>query len=290
MTSEQASYPWGSGQPDANTVYLLPIDVIAVPDLRVTSTFNPEQYEELKESLKTEGQKDPIKLIWAAGAVILSDGLNRILALKDIGVTTIKALIQVGNIKDVQIANIITARQRGKENPAQTAEVIQDLLQNEKMDPAEVKRRLGLGSSTFTRLLKISSLPSEVKDLIKYGRLGVMAAYHIAHLENSAQAIALANQAAGWGYTEDQVKAAVQGILNPDIDGSTQQYIFEADGRPQIVYPKCSGCNEELKSFTIPFQCCEQCAEAVKAFFAQYFAPLPSPSPSASPPPSPAAT
>jgi len=265
-------YPWGEGTPDPTQVYLIDISLIGVPDLRVTSTFNPEQFAELLSSIKTEGQKDPVKLVWVNSGLVLSDGLNRIVALKQLSVGVVKALISPGTMADVQINNVITARHRGKENPGQTAEVIRDLIDNEKLDKHECQQRLGLTDTTFRRLYAISKLPPEVKDHLKYARLGVGAAYHLSQLQDAGQAILLASQAVAWGYSEDQVKAAVVQILNPDVDTSTQSYVFESNGRPTVVYPKCSGCGLELQSFVVPMNCCQECHDAITEFFKAYLA------------------
>jgi len=268
--STPSQWPWGEGTPDASVVYQLPLDLIGVPDLRVTSTFSPDQLEELKNSLLSEGQKLPVELVWCDSRLVLSDGLNRLVAMRQLGITTVKALVKMGTMKDVQIANVITARHRGKENPAQTAEVLRDLIENEHMNDKEVKLKLGLADTTFKRLLAISRLAPEIKDHLKYGRLGVMAAFHIAQIENSVDAIALATQAVSWHYTEDQVKARVIQLLNPDIDAKPGGYVFEPTGRPQVVLPRCAMCLAEVSTAMFPVAHCENCAEAYARFRTYY--------------------
>lgn len=242
-------------------MYLIDISKIGMPEIRVTSTFSPEQTVELIESLKSEGQKDPVKLLWIDNSLVLADGLNRILGLKSLGVDSVKALIVTGSIRDAQIANIITARHRGKENPAQTAEVIADLVDKEHMPESEVISRLGLTKSTFRRLLAIARLPDEVKDHIKYGRLGVGSAYHISQIGNAAAQIDLATKGVTYGYTEDVYKAAVTQILNPDDGPKQQAYVFEPTGqfnRPEI---HCMSCDGVLTDRIFPINCCANCFE-----------------------------
>src|SRR5690348_11711351 len=226
MADIPAVFPWGIGDPDDNTIYQLPIDKVLVPDLRVTSTFTPEQQEELIESIKSEGQKMPIECVWVNQQCILADGLNRILAMRHLGIPMVLARVKKGTMRDVQINNIITARHRGRENPAQTAEVITDLLNNEHMEVDDVKRKLGLTDTTFRRLLAISSLPGEVKDMIKHNRLGVMSAFHISQLEDPASQLEVAELASKWGYTEAMVKERVIELLNPSLHQETAHYIF----------------------------------------------------------------
>lgn len=259
--------------PDPNTVYLIDISDISLPDLRVTSTFTPEQTEELTESLRTEGQKDPVKLVWAGGNLVLADGLNRIMALQSLQIPKVKALIALGNIKDVQIANVITARHRGKENPGQTADVIRDLVDGESMDPKEVMRRLGLAPTTFKRLYAISKLPAEIKDHVKYGRIGVGAAFHLAQLSDPMKAVLIATQGVQWGYTEEQYRAAVIHELNPDTAEQTTTYTFDGQGRPQPVYPKCVMCGQDLIAYAEFVYLCPDDKAVFDQFRAQFLAP-----------------
>lgn len=268
--------PWPpNATPDPNTVYLIDIDDIGMPDLRVTSTFTPEQTDELRESILTEGQKDPVKLIWSDNRLVLADGFNRISALRFHNIPKVKALIAAGTIKDVQIANIITARTRGKENPAQTAEVIQDLIDNEKMDPKEVMRRLGLNPSTFKRLYAISRLPPEVKDHVKYGRIGVGAAALLSEIPDPMKILLIANQGVAWGYTEEQYRAAVIQELTPADVAVTTKYTFDNVGKPRPVYPKCSLCNCELQAYAEVVYLCGDDKILFDKFKEQMYAPQP---------------
>ena len=186
------------------------------------------------------------------------------------GVDVVKALIVQGSLRDVQIANVITARHRGRENPAQTAEVLRDLVDNEKMTKVEIQSRLGLSDGSYRRLYAISRLPDEVKDHVKYARLGVGAAYHIAQLGDPVVQITLATQAVEWKYSEEQVKAAVIQLLDPERSLSSVQYVFEPSGRPKPVYPHCQGCGAELQAFVEIVQACPDCKEAIVQFLQAY--------------------
>ena len=266
--------PWPQNeQPDPNTVYLIDIDDIGLPDLRVTSTFTPEQTEELRDSILTEGQKDPVKLIWSDNRLVLADGFNRISALRFHQIPKVKALISIGTIKDVQIANIITARTRGKENPAQTAEVIRDLHDNEKMSDKEIMRRLGLSPATYNRLYAISGLPQEVKDYVKHGRLGVGAAALLAQIPDPMKIVLIAQQGTAWAYTEEQYKAAIAQELAPQDEAVTTKYTFDNVGKPRPVYPKCSLCNCELQAYAEVVYLCPEDKILFDQFKAQFLTP-----------------
>lgn len=268
--SEHKAFPWGDKDPDAEHVYILKTEDIQIPEPRVTSVFTPDQWREFIETLKVEGQKDPIKCILVDGKVYLEDGLNRIMGLRELKVTVAKALVRKGSIGDVQIGNIITARHRGRENPAQTADVILDLVDNEGMDKDIVRARLGLSASWFTKLYKIAKLPPEIKDHIKHARLSVAAAYHLCYLEKDVDRIAVANDAVMWHYTEEQTKDRVITLLNPDVPTDDVAFTYGPGGQPNPVYPHCAGCDVELKENATYVWLCPGCRDASKAFFAQY--------------------
>jgi ParB-like chromosome segregation protein Spo0J len=62
------------------------------------------------------------------GQLYLIDGLHRIEAAKQLGIQKIKAIVREGDETMLAIENIISARQRGRENKAQTAKVVKLLL------------------------------------------------------------------------------------------------------------------------------------------------------------------
>lgn len=268
--SEPSIFPWDTEKPNPDTVYMLSIDRIQIPEPRVTSVFTPQQQEEFLDSLKTEGQKLPIELILVKGQLWLADGLNRILGLKELGVKEIKALVKSGTESDVQIANIITARHRGKENPAQTAEVIHDLIENVGMPREIVCKRLGMSKSWMEKLYKISKLPPEVKDHIKYGRLSVASAVHLTMVDNTAELLLIADQAVTWGYNEEQTKLRVWDAINPDKPPENAGFTFAAGGAPQPLYPRCLVCNNELKGESKFIWLCSSDLELIKNFVVNY--------------------
>lgn len=246
-TTESKPWPWSPGEPDPNMVYALNIADVNIPEPRVTSVFTPDQKEEFLNSLRVEGQKVPAEMLFVQDKIWLADGLNRILGLQDIGIAIIKAHVKVGTAADVQIANITTARNRGRENPAQTALVIRDLIDNEGAQPDTIRARLGMSKSWFNRLYKVAKLPPEVLDLVKYGHLSIAVAYQLTILPTAAAQIELSNQAANWHYTEQQAHDAVVVAMSPDTTPADTKFNFGPGGQPEIKFPQCVICNVELK-------------------------------------------
>jgi ParB/RepB/Spo0J family partition protein len=263
-------FPWDSKGPDPSRVYQLDINLINIPEPRVTSVFTPQSWQEFCLSLKSEGQKDPIKCYLVDSKIWLEDGLNRILGLKEIGATMILGIVKIGTAGDVQIGNIITARNRGRENPAQTADVIKDLYEVEKMPKDMICHRIGISKSWFDKLFNIAKLPQEIKDMVKYGKLSVASAYQLVILDDTIKQLEVATDAVNWGYTEQQTHDRVLELINPDVDPAQVQFTFGQGGAPQIIYPKCFGCQMDLKEHAKYSWTCNACLDLAKGFFEQY--------------------
>jgi ParB family chromosome partitioning protein len=236
-------------------IYMVEIEKIRIPDVRVTSRFDPEVEAEFLESVKTHGVLEPVSLALveeksenqeSKEEYVLIDGLHRVLACRHLGITHIPARIRKMRLEDVLIQNVITARQRGKENPAETAKVVKTLIDEMRMSIAEVQRYLALSDTYIRRLYKVASLPAQILEYVEQGKISVSAAYHIANLERIEDMLSVAQDAANWGYTEQQVRARVIQLLNPDVNMTEQEYSFTPAGEPQRILPKCVICEEEI--------------------------------------------
>jgi ParB-like partition proteins len=160
------------------------VDQIIVPQERVTSVFDPETWEEFLESVKSEGIKVPIIVMNVGGRLYLIDGLHRIKAAKELGIKRIKALVRQGTEDDLLVENIITARLRGRENPAQTAKVVKQLRDRHGYSWNDIARRLGMSPATVKMYYDITRLPEQVLNLVGEGKLSVSKARLLLEIPN----------------------------------------------------------------------------------------------------------
>lgn len=247
---------------DEKRIYHVPTHLINVPDIRVTSVFDAATEEEFEESIKVHGIKEPLRLKLVNDQLVLVDGLHRLLVAKRLNLRTVPALISKGDLGSVLIENVITARQRGRENAADTAEVVRTLIDELHYDFKMVQQLLSLSESYCRKLYKVASLPDEIKDLIKQGKITVSAAYHLTNLPTVEEKLSVARDAANWNYTEEQVKARVAQLLNPDAE-VTEGYTFTATGQPQVVLPRCLVCEEEIEKVAVYRWFHEECLNSL---------------------------
>jgi ParB family chromosome partitioning protein len=260
----------------------VPLDKIIVPRERVTSVWDPALAEEFIESVKSKGVLEPITLMQVDDELYLIDGLHRLEAVEKMGVKTIRAIIKPGTIDDLLLENIIRNRQRGKSNPSQEAEVLQVLVEKRGIPLETAAHTLGMTPTWAKKLLRIAKLPDRVKDLLKHGKIGVGSAVHISMLEDPTKELDVANDAAHFGYTEEQTKFRVLALLKEGFEPGPGEYDFTPEGIPSKVPIRCYGCGQNIdpgKTTQKYVWLCDQCLELSQQFFSTYWRPEPEPSP-----------
>ena len=249
---------------DPAITYAVPVDKILVPRERVTSVYDAALQEEFEESVRSQGVKDDVILWLIKGDLWLDDGLHRLQVAEKLGIPTVPAKIQKGTLDDLLMSNLVHARQRGKSNPAQEADVIAFLVQNRGFPLNMAAAKMGMSKAWARKLLKISVLPDQVKTLIQQGKIPVTGAFYIADLPNATQQLAVATDAANYKYDAYQVKTRVRDLLNPDVEPQEGEYKFNANGRPERIPTRCRFCQKELpdtgKSYVWVCTDCEKTA------------------------------
>jgi ParB/RepB/Spo0J family partition protein len=191
----------------------LDVNEVIVPEDRVTSYFDPEIHQEFLESIRAEGVKVPILVMEVEGKYYLIDGLHRLQACRELGIPKIKAVIKKGSMDDLLIENIISARLRGRENPAQTAKVVKILKDKHHYSWADIGRRLGMSPATAKIYYDITRLPDEVLHLVGSGQLSVNKARLLLDIPNPRDQVKAAQDIVRYGYSEGQARELVRYYL-----------------------------------------------------------------------------
>jgi ParB/RepB/Spo0J family partition protein len=231
---------------ELDKVIMVPTDKISIPRERVTAVFDAGLEEEFFESVKSKGILTPVTLLDVEGELWLIDGLHRIQAAERLKISQVPALVHKGTIDDLLIENLISIRQRGKSNPAQEADVLAYLVQKRNYPVETAAKNMGLSLDWARKLIKISTLPEEIKDLIKNGKIPVTGAFYLPDLPTPQDMVNVAQDAAFYGYTAYQIKSRVGTVLNPDVEPEQGDYKFTQNGTPQRIPIRCRFCGAEL--------------------------------------------
>lgn len=231
---------------DTQQIVSVEIQRINVPKERVTSVWTPEQEEEFEKSVQAKGILEPVQLLDINGEIWLTDGLHRLGIAEKLGLSRVPAIIKKGSLEDLLIENLIRNRQRGKSNPAQEADVLNYLVRVRGFPLENAAKQIGLSDDWAKKLLKISTLPDEIKDYIKLGQIPVTGAFYLADLTSASDQISVAKDAVSYGYTAYQIKARVTQKLNPDYQPEEGETAFTKNGKPTRIPIRCRFCAAEL--------------------------------------------
>lgn len=179
---------------DESEVKELPIEKLRVNPYQPRKTFNEESLQELAESIKEHGVIQPIIVKKSIKDYEIVAGERRYRASKLAGKTTIPCIIRDFTDEQMMEIAVLENLQREDLNSIEEAQGLETLMQNLNLTQEEVAKRIGKSRSYVTNMLGILTLPNEVKDLVKQGKISTSHARTLSKLEDKEQIIDLADK------------------------------------------------------------------------------------------------
>ncbi len=135
--------------------------------------FNPASLRELVESVREKGVLQPILVRKVATGYELIAGERRLRAAKEAGLEKIPVLVR--NISEQEALEwaIIENVQREDLNPMEIAEGLFVLAKDHLLSQEEISRRVGKDRSTVANFLRLTRLPSNVKQAIREEKISM---------------------------------------------------------------------------------------------------------------------
>ncbi|MFA4906526.1 MAG: ParB/RepB/Spo0J family partition protein, partial [Candidatus Margulisiibacteriota bacterium] len=162
-----ALIPQGSVFTGGRTIVNVAIGNV-VPNPRQPRTyFSKESLHELSESIKVQGIIEPVLTRMRNGKYELVVGERRLRAAKMAGLTVIPAIVK--EFTDVQSLelSLIENLQREDLNPMDEAEGYARLSSEFGMIQEDIARRVGKDRSTVANLIRLLSLPKQIKESLR---------------------------------------------------------------------------------------------------------------------------
>jgi ParB family chromosome partitioning protein len=135
--------------------------------------FNPASLRELVESVREKGVLQPILVRKVATGYELIAGERRLRAAKEAGLEKIPVLVR--NISEQEALEwaIIENVQREDLNPMEVAEGFFVLAKDHLLSQEEISRKVGKDRSTVANFLRLTRLPSNVKQAIREEKISM---------------------------------------------------------------------------------------------------------------------
>ena len=174
------------------------VELVTPDPAQPRKEFSHDDIARLAESLRTQGQLQPIRARWSEQLekwVIIS-GERRWRAAKLAGLPTIDCVFEERELQQAQ-----TLQQQLVENlvredllPIEEARAYQRLMQLKNWNGKQVAEALHIPASKVSRSLALLDLPPEVQARVSSGQLAARSAYELSKLPDAHSQAALAEQ------------------------------------------------------------------------------------------------
>jgi ParB family chromosome partitioning protein len=181
-------------------------------------TFDEESLNSLAESIKRSGVLQPILVIKLDDENYqLIAGERRLRASKIAGAAEIPAIVTEMSREDQLEVAIIENIQRENLNPLDEAAAYKRLLDEFNHTQEELSEILGKSRSHITNMLRLLTLPDDIKDMVKSGKLSYGHARALVGTEDAVSvAHQIADQSLNVRQTEKLIKQRKQSSCNAE--------------------------------------------------------------------------
>ena len=165
----------------------IPLAQIGANPDQPRKTFTESELSDLAASIKEKGVLQPILLRAVQGRSYLYEivaGERRYRASKIAGLSEIPALVKTIDDNNAMEIALIENVQRENLNPIEEANAYKNLMECCDYEMADVSRLIGKSDSYIRNMLRLTSLPDSVQNLVGQGELSASHARTIAVAEN----------------------------------------------------------------------------------------------------------
>jgi ParB family chromosome partitioning protein len=177
--------------------------------------MDPGRLEELSASIRESGIVQPILVRRMGAGYQIIAGERSWRAAKQAGLATVPVSVrEVADDRLLELA-LIENIQREELGPLEEAQAFQRLQQDLGLTQEEVARKVGRDRSTVANSLRLLRLPQEARELLASGRLEAGHARALLAVDNAADLIGLAREAARKGLSVREVERRVASMRAP---------------------------------------------------------------------------
>ena len=185
--------------------------------------FDDGKLAELMESIREHGVVQPIVVRKAAvrGYEIIA-GERRFRAAHRLGLETIPAIVrEISDRQAMEIA-LIENVQREDLNPIELAEAYARIMEHFSLTQEEMSQRVGQSRSHVANMLRLLTLPADIRSYVSRGTLSMGHARALLSLPDASMQRSVAQKVAEDGISVREVEHLVQRLLNVSRETNKQ--------------------------------------------------------------------
>lgn len=158
------------------------------------SIFNDKPLAELADSIRTHGVLEPVLVVKEGNFYKIIAGERRYRASRMAGMTRIPAIVISGTVEQLSEIAIIENSHRQQLNPMEEAEAIKAIMDAGGMTQEKVALGLGRSRPAVANLLRLLTLPEEIKNMVRESKLSQGHARMLLSIKDEKAMIALAQR------------------------------------------------------------------------------------------------
>lgn len=192
----------------ASSFVLLRTEQIRTGRFQPRTSMRAEGMEELKASVKKSGLIEPVVVRPVAhGTYELVAGERRLRAAQALGIQEVPAMIRTLSDKEALELSLIENVQRENLNPIEEAKGYERLLEEFGYTQEEIASAVGKDRATIANMLRLLTLPEEIRQGVADGAITMGHAKALLGLEDRGKQLQLFRQAASGGLSVRQLEA-----------------------------------------------------------------------------------
>ena len=209
----------------------IPIKNIRRNRFQPRKDFDPQQLNDLRESLSTSGLLQPITVRQSpegGESYELIAGERRLRAAIELGWNTITAVVKDLDDRQLLALALIENLQRTDLNPIEEAEGYDRLIKEFGHTQQTVGTMVGKDRSTVANMLRVLNLPASVRQMVRQGTLTIGHVRPLLGLNQEAVIVELAREIVSKGLSARDIERRVRDAAQP----KSQQGDQRKRGRP----------------------------------------------------------
>ena len=164
---------------------------IEVPPVRITSAWDPEEYQAFQDSIEADGIATPIICVKEGDTFWLSDGLHRLQEALLKGHKRIDVAYKEGTLVDAMTRNLYLNRLRGKTKATEEVKLIKFLQEEKGLSLEEIQKRTGLSERRLEHRLQLARADPAVLEALDHEQVKVGVAYQLSRLPTEQSQVRL---------------------------------------------------------------------------------------------------
>ncbi len=194
----------------------VPINHITPNPHQPRQTMNPEQLQELANSITEHGLIQPLLVTQVDGDYQLIAGERRWRASKLAGLTQVPVIVKESSPQQMLELAIVENIQRADLNALEEAHAYAQLIEEFGLTQQTVAERVGKSRATITNTVRLLKLPAELKAGLAAGKISEGHARALLGLKKKSDQLKLMNSIIQTGLNVRQTEALVRKLLTND--------------------------------------------------------------------------